>query len=87
MKTDPSIIYIVPDHKQNVLHMRYREGQVDYYGKKGMSLLVIMEIKWKVDGEVSVFEYSFVEYIIKGYSGQYNVQVEAVIQLTVDTMK
>ena len=33
--------------------MRNWEGQVDYYGKKGMSLLGIMEIRWKVDGEVS----------------------------------
>ena len=29
--------------------------------------MVIMEIRWKVDGEVSVFEYSFVDYLIKGY--------------------
>ena len=33
MKTDTSIIYMVPDHKQTNLHMRYREGKVDYYGK------------------------------------------------------
>ena len=32
MKTDPSIIYMVPDHKQKVLQMLYQEGQVDYYG-------------------------------------------------------
>ena len=35
--------------------MRYCKGQVDYYGKKGMSLLGIMEIRWKVDGEFSGF--------------------------------
>ena len=29
MKTYPSIIYMVPDHKQKVLQMRYQEGQVD----------------------------------------------------------
>ena len=33
MKTDPSSIYMVSDHK-NKLQMRYQEGQVDYYGKK-----------------------------------------------------
>ena len=32
MKTDPSIIYMVPDHKQKVLQMLYQEGPVDYYG-------------------------------------------------------
>ena len=31
MKTDPSIIYMVPDHKKNVLQMRYREVQADYF--------------------------------------------------------
>ena len=50
MKTDPSIIYMVPDHKQIFLQMEYWEGQVDYYAKKGTSLLGIMEIIWKVDG-------------------------------------
>ena len=34
MKTDPSIVYMVPDHKQKVLQMGYWEGQVDYYGLK-----------------------------------------------------
>ena len=34
MKTDPSIIYIVLDHKKNVFQMRYREGCVDYFIKK-----------------------------------------------------
>ena len=52
-----------------------------------MSLLVIMEIRWKVDGEVSGFEYSFVDYVIKGYSGQYHVLVTALIQLAVDTLQ
>ena len=46
-----------------------------------------MEIRWKVDGEVSVFEYSFVDYVINGYSGQDHVKVAAVIQLAVDTLQ
>ena len=64
--------------------MRYREGQIYYYGKIGMSLLVFMEIRWKVDGDVSRFEYSFVDYVIKRYSGQDHVQVASEIQLAVD---
>ena len=52
-----------------------------------MSFLESMEIRWKVYEEVNGFEYSFVDYTIKGYSGQYYVQVEAVIQLTVDTLQ
>ena len=86
MKTDPSIIYMVPEHNL-FLQMRYWEGQVYYYVKIRISLLGFMEIRWKVDGEVSGFEYSFVGYTIKGYSGQYYVQVKALIQLTVDTLQ
>ena len=85
MKTDLSIIYMVPDHKQRVFQMRYRAGRVDYYGKKGIRLLGIIEIKWKVDGGVSGFEYSFVDFV-EGYSSQYLVQVAAVIQLAVETV-
>lgn len=32
-------ILIVIDHKQNVQNMKYREGQVEYYGKIGMIVL------------------------------------------------
>ena len=46
-----------------------------------------MEIRWKVDGEVSWFEYSFIDYVIKGYSSQDHVQAAAVIQLAVDTVQ
>ena len=42
---------------------------------------------WKVDGGVSGFEYSFVDYVVKGYSGQNHVQVEAAIQLAVDIVQ
>ena len=67
--------------------MRYREGQVGCYGKKGLIFLGIMEIRWKVVGEISGFEYSFVGYVIKGYSGQDNLQVADIIQLAVDTVQ
>ena len=67
--------------------MGYKEGKVEYFGKKGMSLLVIIEISCKFDGEVIGFEYSFVDYIIKGYSGQDHVQVADVIQLSVSTVQ
>ena len=52
-----------------------------------MVLLVFMEIRWKVDGEVSGFEYSFFDYVIKGYSGQDCLQVADVIHLAVDTVQ
>ena len=52
-----------------------------------MSLLGIMEIRWKVYGGFSGFEYSFSDYVINGYSGQDHVQVEAIIQLAVDKVQ
>ena len=67
--------------------MIYQEGQVDYYGKIFISLLGFMEIRRKVDVDVSGFEYSLVNYVSKGYSGQDQVQVAAVIQLPVDTVQ
>ena len=46
---------MVPDHKQKVFQMRYHEGKVDYSGNEGMSLLGMMELRWKGDGEISGF--------------------------------
>ena len=58
--------------------MKYREGQVEYYGKKGMSLLGAMEVQWvthtNAAGEtVGGFQYKFTNYIFKGYAGQVNI--------------
>ena len=52
-----------------------------------MSLLGITEIRWKFDGEVSGFEYSFVDYVIKECSVQDHMQVATVIQLSVDKVQ
>ena len=66
---------MVPDHIQIFLQMIYSEVKVDFNERKGTSLLGIMEIKRKVVRGVSGFEYSLVDYSIKGYSGQYHAQV------------
>ena len=84
IKADPEKhILIVMDHKQKVQNMKYREGQVEYYGKKGMSVLGTMVVQWltKDDSNEMGFQYSFVDYIIAFYSGQDNVQVCAILQL------
>ena len=67
--------------------MRYLDGQVYYYGKKVIILLGSIKIKWKVYGDVNVFEYSFVDYAIREYFRQDNVQVASAIQLAVDTVQ
>ena len=57
MKTDPYVVYMCTYQNKEVIHMRYSEGQVYYFGNKGMSLLGMMELMWKVDGKTSGFEY------------------------------
>ena len=52
-----------------------------------MSLLVSIEIRWKLDGEASGFEYLSIDYVIKGYSGQDSVLVSVVINLNVDIVQ
>jgi hypothetical protein len=88
LKADSSRFLIVMDHKQKVLGMKYREGQVEYFGKKGMSLLGTMQVRWVVDinGDGG-FQYAFVDYVVKGYSGQDHIQVCAVIQQMVQLIQ
>ena len=81
LRNDPSKVLIVMDHKQKILQMKYREGQVEYYGKKGMSMLGTMIVQWS--SEKKGFVYRFENYAFKGYAGQDNVQVAAAIQQTV----
>ena len=35
MRFNDTMILIVLDHKQKILPQKYREGQVEYFGKKG----------------------------------------------------
>eukprot|EP00957_Ditylum_brightwellii_P078139 5940772-Ditylum_brightwellii.AAC.1 len=44
LKLDLKQILMVMDHKQKVLPMKYQEGQVEYFGKKGMRLLGFMVV-------------------------------------------
>lgn len=84
LKGDSRRVLVVVDHKQKVLGMKYRESQVEYFGKKGMSLLGSMEVRWVENSDgTEGFTYSFVDYIIRGYAGQDHVQVCAVVQKTV----
>ena len=85
LKTDETKALIVIDHKQKILQMKYREGQVEYYGKKGMSLLGSMIVTWSTEKEG--FAYHFENYVYKGYAGQDNVQVAATMQQIVKQMK
>ena len=45
LKNNSSSIILVIDHKQKIEPMRYRESQVEYYGKKGMILLGMTTVR------------------------------------------
>mmetsp|Transcript_21013 Transcript_21013/g.29472 ORF Transcript_21013/g.29472 Transcript_21013/m.29472 type:complete len:980 (-) Transcript_21013:30-2969(-) len=99
LKEDPSTALIVMDHKQKILQMKYREGQVEYYGKKGMSMLGTMVVQWitkstsvkengvNVQKEVGGFQYKFVDYVFKGYAGQDHTQVASAIEKILERVK
>lgn len=84
VKTDRSCVLIVMDHKQKILPQKYREGQVEYFGKKGMSLLGFMIVRGYIDGEESGYEYNFIDVVVEGYAGQNNTQVAAIIKVVKD---
>lgn len=67
--------------------MKRREGQVEYYGKQGMSVLGAMSVRWLQKGDDDKgFEYSFTDYCIKGYSAQDNFQVCAALQILISSI-
>ena len=81
LKNDNSSVILVIDHKQKFDTMKYRESQVEYYGKKGMSLLGMMIICWKKGENEAGYEYSFHDYIVKEYISHNHIQVGAIIRL------
>lgn len=70
---DKTKIMLVMDHKKKVLPQRYREGQQEFFGKRGMSLLGVAEFY--------LGETHYADYVIDGYSTQDNVQVFAAITI------
>jgi hypothetical protein len=69
---------LVIDHKETVI--QYREGQIEYSGKHGMSLLGAMLVSRRVEGDSSVgLGYIFFDCTVKIYSSQDNMQVLGVL--------
>ena len=81
LKKDTSTVLMIINHKQKMEPMKYRESQIEYYGKKGMSLLGMMMIRWNIADDKIGYEYSFHDYVVKGYISQDHVHVGAIIQL------
>ena len=68
------------DHKQKVQPMRYREGQVEYFGKRGMSLLGFMLVRRIKNGDKKGLSYHYFDAVIDKYSSQDNMQVLGVLE-------
>lgn len=75
---------LVLDHKQKVLPTKYREGQVEYFGKQGMPLLGALEVSYVVKDGVSGLVYRFIDIAIKGYNAQDHVQVAGLLQVMME---
>ena len=82
---------LVFDHKQKVLPRQFREGQVDYFGKRGMSLIGAMfvrRIEKERKGEMIIgLEYQFIDCIMQSYSSQDSMQVMSCIQTVIENIK
>lgn len=82
---------VVFDHKQKVLPRQFREGQVDYFGKRGMSLIgamLVRRIEKNIKGEnIFGLEYQFIDCIMEQYSSQDSMQVMATIQIVVENIQ
>ena len=88
LKRSRNKILLVVDHKQKILQMKYREGQIEYYGKKGMSFLGTMVVHWVVDKDnIGWYEYLFFDYVFKGYSGQDHIQVASALKVITQEVK
>lgn len=82
---------LVFDHKQKVLPRQHREGQVDYFGKRGMSLIgcmLVKRIEKEMRGEkLFGLEYQYIDCMMQQYSAQDSVQVLACIQVVIKFVK
>ena len=62
--------------------MKYREGKVEYFGKKGMYLLgfmVVSHYPGNESGYQGGFQYKFVDVVADEYSLQDNIQVVSIL--------
>ena len=84
---------IIVDHKQKTLEMHFREGQVQYFGKVGMSLLGFMlifrEIRYceKTKKRKSgLVKYHF-DFMFENYNSQNHLQVMSALQTILPILK
>jgi hypothetical protein len=72
------------DHKQKVLPMKQAEGQADFYGKKGMSVLGAMLHYAEVRDGVLGTARRYIDVVADGYSDQDACQVQHLLRVILD---
>ena len=77
VSNNSSTVLVVFDHKEKVLPLRYRKGQIQYFGKRGFSLLGLMACFRS--------EKIFYVIVIRGYSTQDSLQIR-VLRIVQDIM-
>lgn len=79
------------DHKQKILPTKFREGQVEYFGKRGMSILGFMLTKRVVrlfkGVQTEGLEYHFYDVVVDKYSSQDDLQVLSILDKIIDQIK
>jgi hypothetical protein len=71
--------------------MHHKEGQIEYFGKRGMSLLGGMLVRrvTRLKGGIERLglEYTFIDTVIDKYSSQDNLRVMAAMTLVIKLIK
>ena len=79
------------DHKQKVLPTKFREGQIEYFGKRGMSILGFMLVRLVTKMVKGVptegLAYNFYDVVVDKYSSQDNLQVLSILDAIIDQIK
>ena len=75
------------DHKQKILPMMLREGMIQYFGKRGISLLGAMLVRKVVRDGNAGFEYVFYDTLVKHYNTQDTTQVSDAFDILVERIK
>ena len=84
LKNDPAHALIALDHKQKTLPQKFREGQVEYFGKKGLSLLGCMVLYY--DETVQDVQTNFID-MAMSISDQDVRQVQCSLPFLLEEMK
>ena len=87
LKPDGSNGLLEFDHKQKFLPRWFREAQMLYFGKRGMSIGGFMLVRRVTRGGVVGLEFTYIDVIVENYSDQDHVQVSALMRIILEEVK